>query len=40
MIIYELETFKTIKFIPYASCLYKLGKISDEYNRDITEREI
>ena len=27
MIVYDIETFSTIKFVPYANCIYKLGKI-------------
>ena len=36
MNVYDLETFKAV---PYASCIYRLSKISGKYNRDITRRE-
>ena len=36
---YDLETFKKIKAVPYCSCLYKLSQICDKYNRDISEKE-
>ena len=34
-----IETFNTIKCVPYSNCIYKLSKNSGKYNRDITERE-
>ena len=39
MIVYDIETFSTIKCVPYANCIYRLGKISGKYYRDITQRE-
>ena len=39
MIVYVLETYNTDRTVPYANCIYRLSKISDKYNRDITERE-
>ena len=35
MIVYDIETFSTIKCIPYANCIYRLSKISGKYYRDI-----
>ena len=39
MVFYDVETFNTIKCVPYGCCLYKLSKTSGKYNRDITEKE-
>ena len=39
MIVYDLETFSTIKCVPYANCIYRLSKISGKYYRDISEKE-
>ena len=39
MVIYDIETFNTIKCVPYATCIYKRSKISGEYSRDIIEKE-
>ena len=39
MIVYDIETFSTIKFVPYANCIYRLSKISGKYYRDISEKE-
>ena len=39
MFIYDIETFNTIKCVPYAKCINKLSKISGKNNRDITEHE-
>ena len=38
MIVYDIETFNTIKCVPYANCLYRLSKLSGKYNRDISEK--
>ena len=38
-IVYDLETFNKIRFVPYCSCVYKLSKISGKYHRDISEHE-
>ena len=39
MIVYDIETFNTIKCVPYATCIYRLSKISGKYYRDISEKE-
>ena len=39
MIVYDIETFNTIKCVPYANCIYRLSKISGKYYRDISEKE-
>ena len=39
MVVYDIETFSTIKCVPYANCIYRLGKISGKYHRDISEKE-
>ena len=39
MIVYDIETFNTIKCVPYANCIYRLSKISGKYYRDVSERE-
>ena len=39
MIVYDIETFSTIKCVPYANCIYRLSKISGKYYRDISEKE-
>ena len=36
---YDLETFKKDRAVPYCSCIYKLRKISDKINQKITEKE-
>ena len=38
MIVYDLETFSTIKCVPYADCIYRLSKIAGKYYRDISEK--
>ena len=39
MIVYDIETFNTIKCVPYANCIYRLSKISGKYYRDISVKE-
>ena len=39
MIVYDIETFNTIKCAPYANCIYRLSKILGKYHRDISEKE-
>ena len=39
MIVYDIETFSTIKCAPYVNCIYRLSKISGKYYRDISEKE-
>ena len=39
MIVYHIETFSTIKCVPYANCIYRLSKISGKCYRDISEKE-
>ena len=39
MVFYDLDTFNSDKAVPYASCMYRLSKISGKYNRDVTQRE-
>ena len=39
IIVYNLETFNIDKAVPYASCIYRLSKISGKYNQDMTQRE-
>ena len=39
IIFYDIETFSTIKCVPYANCIYRLGKISGKSYRDISEEE-
>ena len=39
MIVYDIETFNTIKCVPYANCIYRLSKISGKNYRDIPEKE-
>ena len=38
MVVYDIETFSTIKCVPYANCIYRLSKISGKYYRDISEK--
>ena len=38
-VVYDIETFNTIKCVPYAISLCKLIKLSVKYNRDIKEKE-
>ena len=39
IIVYDIETFSTIKCVPYANCIYRFGKISGKYYRDISEKD-
>ena len=39
MVVYDIESFNTIKCVSYANCIYRLSEISGQYNRDVTERE-
>ena len=39
IVIYDVETFTTIKCVLYSNCIYKLSKISGKNYRDITEQE-
>ena len=39
MTVYDLETFNTAKFVPYANCIIRLNKRSGKYKREIVERE-
>ena len=39
IVVYDLETFKKIRAVPYCRCIYKLSKISCKYHRDISEQE-
>ena len=39
MIVYDIETFNTIKCVPYANCIYRLSRTSGKYYRDILEKE-
>ena len=36
---YDLETFKKIRAVPFCNSLYKLSKISGKYHRGISEKE-
>ena len=39
IVVYDLETFKKIKAVPYCSCIHKVSKNSGKYHRDISEPE-
>ena len=39
MIVYDLETFNTDRVVPYANCIYRLGKISGKYYQDLSEKK-
>ena len=39
MVVHDIETFSTIKCVPYANCIYRLSSISGKYYRDISEKE-
>ena len=39
VIVYDKESFSTIKFSPYSNSIYRLRKISGKFNQDITEKE-
>ena len=39
MIVYDIETFNTIRCVPYAKCIYRLSEISGKHHRDISEKE-
>ena len=39
MIVYNIETFSTIKCVPYANCIYRLSESSGKFYRDISEKE-
>ena len=38
MIVYDIQTFNTIKCIPYANRIYRLRKNSGTYSRDISDQ--
>ena len=38
MIVYDIETFNTIKCVPYANCICRLCKKTGKLDRDITDR--
>ena len=40
MIVYNLKTFNTDRTIPYANCLYRLGKLSGKHCQKVTNREL
>ena len=37
--VYDLETFKKIRVVPFCSCIYKLNKCSAKYHRDKSEEK-
>ena len=39
-IVYDSETFNIDKVVPFANCIYNLGKNSGNYIRDISDREL
>ena len=39
VVVYDLETFNVDKAVPYASCIFRLSRISGKNNRYITQRE-
>ena len=39
MVVYDVDSFNTLKCVPYSNCIYRLSKISGKYNRDISEKE-
>ena len=39
MVVHDIETFNTIKYAPYATCMYRLSKLSGKFYRDISEKE-
>ena len=39
VVVYDIETFSTIKCVTYANCIYRLSKISGKFYRDISEKE-
>ena len=39
MVVYDIETFNTIKCVPYCNCTKRLCKVSRKYNGDISEKE-
>ena len=39
IVMYDLETFKKIRAVPFCSCIYKLSKISGKFHLDISEQE-
>ena len=40
MVVYDIETFYTIKFVLFLNCIYKLGEIPGKPYRHITQTEI
>ena len=38
MIVYDMETFRTYRAVPYANCIYRLSKTSGKYIRYITDQ--
>ena len=39
LIVYDKETFNTVKCVPYVICIYTLSKFSGIHKRDTTEKE-
>ena len=39
MIVYDIESFNSDRAVPYASGIYRLGKISGKNNGDISEKD-
>ena len=38
-IVFDLETDKKDRAVPYCNCIYKLSKTSGKYNRGISEKK-
>ena len=39
IVIYDIDTFNTIKCFPYANCINKVSKLSGKYHPDTSEQE-
>ena len=39
MVVYDIDTFNTIKCVPLANCIYRISPLPGKYIREITQRE-
>ena len=39
IIVYDIETFRSDRAVPYSICMKKLSKISGKYNRELSQRD-
>ena len=37
--VYDIETFNTVKCVPYANCIFRISEISGKMYRDLSNKE-